>query len=720
LENLVRFSAVFGRIADLTWAHPRRVLAVVGVFAIGAGAFGARVDQHLKPAGFGDPESESHIASERLLGELGYDAVPGIAVLVSAKADGGKLRLDSPVLRREARRLSRELESIGHVRRVVNPLDGGPRNHVARDRSSFMLSAHLDSRDEDVRGDAAARARDRLDSEHARVRVGGFATAFNDVNEAVREDLLKAELIAFPLLLVLLLIVFRGVVASFIPLAIGGLSIVGAYFALRVMSAFVDTSIFALNIVTALGLGLAVDYGLLLVSRYREELEREGPTRDAHRRVVETAGRTVLYSGFTVAAALAALVVFPQRFLYSMGAGGAFVALFAAAIALFTVPALLALLGTRVNALSVRRGPAVSDVSGGWYRLARAVMRRPVPIALASAAVLLVAAAPLAGATWTGPSAETVPSGFEARVVSDAIARDFAPEVEYPISVTVEGAASKAELARLGARIDSLGGIRGATPFRRISDDVAQANFGPAGSPLGDTVQAAVRDIRRLDAPARVLVSGNTAEFIDLKDSLVAHLPVVVGLITATTLLLLFMLTGSLILPIKTLIMNTLTLAATLGVVVIAFQHGVLHAPLGYDGPSAIEVSMLVVLFAVTFGLATDYAVLVMARIKELHDQGLPNEEAVATGIARTGRVITAAAMLLAVVFLCFTTGRIFFMKEIGIGQAAAVLIDASIVRALLVPSLMRLFGDWNWWAPRPLRLVHERLAERRASPSIG
>lgn len=712
---MVRCVAVFGRIADLTWKYPKRVLAVVGLFALVAAAFGGPVAEHLKPGGFSDPASESTIASERLLKELGYDAVPGIVVLVS-EPGGGQLDIRSPALRREARRLARELDSIPHVRRVQNPLAGGPRSLVARDRSSFMLSGFLDTRDEDIRGDAAASARERLSSERAQVRVGGFATAFNDVNEAVREDLLKAELIVFPLLLVLLLVVFRGVVAALIPLAIGGLSIAAAFLTLRVMSVFVDTSIFALNLVTALGLGLAVDYGLLLVSRYREELERDGPTREVHRRVVETAGRTVLYSGLTVAAALAALIVLPQRFLYSMGAGGASVALFAAAVALFTVPALLALLGERVNALSVRRGPAVSDASGGWYRLARGVMRRPVPVALVSAAVLLAAAVPLLGATWTGPSAETVPSGFEARAVSDATARDFAPEVEYPVSVTVNGATSEAELARLNRRIDALEGIGSATPFRRISDDLSQASFGPAGNPLGDAVQDAVREIRRLDGPGPVLVSGNTAEFVDLKDSLLDHLPLVAGLITATTLLLLFLLTGSVILPIKTLLMNLLTMAATLGIVVIGFQHGLLHGALDYNGPSAIEVSVLVILFAVTFGLATDYAVLVMARIKELHDQGLPNGEAVATGIARTGRVITAAAALLAIVFLAFTTGRIFFMKEIGIGQAVAVLIDASIVRALLVPSLMRLFGAWNWWAPRPLRLAHERLRQRRAS----
>ena len=674
---------VLARVADLTWKHPKAVLAVVAAFAVVAGLFGGRVEEVLKPAGFDDPASESQLANAKLLDALGYDPVPGLVVLIS------------PAEKQEATRLARELDDIEHVARVGAPIP-------SRDGSSLLLTASLDTEDEDARGAAAETAVERLRSDRADVKVGGFATAFNDVNDAVREDLIKAELIAFPVLMILLLIVFRGVVAAFVPLLIGGLSILTAFLTLRVMAAFVDTSIFALNIVTALGLGLAVDYGLLMVSRYREEIEADGATEAAHRRMVETAGRAVLYSGLTVAAALAALIVLPQRFLYSMGAGGAMVAISTAVVALLTVPAMLALLGPRINALSIRRGPAVSDESGGWHRLASAVMRRPVPVALASTAVLLAAALPLTDIRWTGPSAETVPSGFESRTVSDTIARDYAPGVEYPISVAVEGAVSEAELTRLNARIEALEGIGAAQPFRRISPQLAQATFGPRGNPLGDRVQEAVRDIRAMDD--RTLVSGNTAEFIDLKESLVDHLPLVAGLITLTTLVLLFALTGSVILPIKTLLMNVLTMAATLGLVVICFQEGLLDGPLAYDGPAAIEVSMLVVLFAVTFGLATDYAVLVMARIKELHDEGMPNEQAVATGIARTGRVITAAAVLLAVVFVCFATGRIFFMKEIGIGQAAAVLIDASIVRALLVPALMRLFGDWNWWAPRPLR----------------
>jgi RND superfamily putative drug exporter len=700
---------MFTRIANFTWRRPKLVLAGAGLFVLVAFAFGGRVEEHLKPAGFNDPASESKRAQRLLIEKAGYDGVPAVVALVRPQADGAPLALRSPALRAEVRRLARKLRSVDGVKRVDNPLAGAAPQLIARDRSSLLLMAFLSSGDEDVGGPAAEQASDRLTSARVDVLIGGFAAGFNEVNDTTRSDLIRAELIAFPVLALLLLIVFRGVIAAGIPLLVGGLSVAGTFLALRVMSEFVDTSIFALNISTALGLGLAVDYGLLLVSRYREELERHGATEEAHRRVVETAGRTVMYSGMTVAVAMAALTIMPQRFLYSMGAGGAFVSAFAALGALLLVPAVLALLGDRVNAWSLRRGPAVSDESGGWYRLAAGVMRRPVPVALGSAAVLIALALPVLTIDLTGPNPEIIPDGKPSRVVNEAINRDYTPGLEVPVSVTVNGRASDAELKRLDAQIASIDGIASATPFRRITPDVAQATFGTEDPPLTDRSQEAVNEIRDLQAAAPLLVSGNTAEFIDLKQSLSETAPIVVGLIALTTLVLLFMLTGSVILPLKTLLMNVLTLAATLGVVVAAFEWGVLHAPLAYDGPSATETSMIVVLFAVTFGLATDYAVLVLARIKELHDSGLPNEEAVAVGIARTGRVITAAAICLAAVFLAFTTSSVFFMKEIGIGQSAAVLIDASIVRALLVPALMRLFGDWNWWAPAPLRRFQRR-----------
>ncbi|MDQ3632443.1 MAG: MMPL family transporter, partial [Actinomycetota bacterium] len=480
---------------------------------------------------------------------------------------------------------------------------------------------------------------------------------------------------------------------------------------LRVMAALVDTSIFALNIATALSLGLAVDYALLMVSRYREEIERDGATREAHRRTVVTAGRTALFSGFTVAMALAALIVFPQRFLYSLGVAGATVGILSAIVAVLVVPSLLRLAGTRINALSLRRGPAVSDDSGGWYRLARGVMRRPLTVALACSALLLATASPLLWATLTGPSVEAVPRGQPSYDANTYVTDHYSRGVLEAVTVTVRGDAGPDQLAQLSDRLGQIDGVARGPRFVRASAEAAVANLALTSPALDRSAQDAVDAIRATAAPlgATILVSGNTARFMDQKQSLVEHVPLAVALVVASTLVLLFGLTGSIILPIKTLLMNALTLGATLGVIVLAFQEGWLSAPLGYDGPEAVEVSSLVFLFAVIFGLATDYAVLVIARIKEQHDRGLANEDAVAVGIGRTGRVITAAAAAISIVFLAFAVSPVFFMKEIAVGMAAGVLIDATIVRALLVPSLMRLFGEGNWWAPAPLRRLQRR-----------
>jgi RND superfamily putative drug exporter len=602
------------------------------------------------------------------------------------------------------KQLDKKLEKAAKDIRSESPL-------VANDQRSVVIAAHLASQDvEDDGGAAAEDAKEKLSSERFEIGIGGFAPSFNEVNDQTREDLTKAELIAFPLLAIMLLVVFRGVIAAAIPLVIGVVSILGTLFALRIMAELVDTSLFALNIATALSLGLAVDYALLMVSRYREELEHDGATQEAHRRTVATAGKTVLFSGLTVAAAMIALIIFPQRFLYSVAVAGATVAILASVVTLLAVPALLALLGERINSLSIRSGPAVSDASDGWYRLAWAVMRRPVLVAVTTTAFLLAAAAPLLSTILTGPSAEAVPPSKPSYVVNEYVADHYDRSIGEGITVAVDGRASEKDLDDLRDRVRAIDGIGGGSEFDRATPTLAYATFAPEDKALLAKTQDAVREIRERDlGEAEVLVSGNTARFIDQKQSLIDHTPAVVGIVCATTLFLLFMLTGSIILPVKTLIMNSLTLAASLGILVLAFQEGWFTGILDYTGPMAIEVTSLVFVFAVTFGLATDYAVLVMARIKEQHDLGASNEEAVAVGIGRTGRVITAAALMISVVFLAFSVSQIFFMKQISIAQAAGVLIDATIVRALLVPALMRILGEANWWAPGPLKRFQER-----------
>jgi putative drug exporter of the RND superfamily len=701
------------RIADLTWSRPKLVLAAVGVFFLIAVAFGHDVEHHLKAAGFTDPSSESEQGSDLLSNALGYDPNPGVVLVVRAP-DGGPLNLKSQSLRREVDQLSGKVAKVKYIGRVVNPLQD-PRagaQLIARDGRSLVILGDLANGDEENDGGIAAEGVEPLiAASKLNVSMGGFAPSFNEVNDQTKTDLTKAELIAFPLLALLLLVVFRGVVAAAIPLLIGVVSIVGTLFVLRIMSEFVDTSVFALNIATGLSLGLAVDYALLMVSRYREEIAGGG-TREAHRRTVLTAGRTALFSGFTVGAAMAALVILPQRFLYSIAVAGASVGVLSAVLAILVVPSLLSLLGTRIDALSIRSGPAVSDESGDWYRLARGVMRHPVGVALASSALLLAAAAPLLWTTLTGPSAEAVPQGKPSYETNSYVEAHYPRELIEAVTVTVDGGANKAALARYRERIEAVGGVVHGAPFVAASHGVAYANFGLAEPALSEGSQDAVRAIRDLSPPdgARALLSGNTARFIDQKQSLIEHLPLLVTIIFATTLILLFLLTGSVILPLKTLLMNAMTLGATLGILVLAFQDGWLDWLFAYRGPTAVEVTSLVFLFAVIFGLATDYAVLVMARIKEQHDLGKSNEEAVAIGIARTGRVITAAAIMIAVVFLAFGVSSVFFMKQIALGMAVGVMLDATIVRALLVPSLMRLLGEWNWWAPKPLRRIYLRL----------
>ncbi len=682
---------MFDRLARLTFHHPKAVLAAVALFVVASGVLGAGVADRLLPAGFTEKSSDSGRAAAQAAKALGHDADPGVVVLARSRG-----RIDTPAARVEIARVARQLETDPEVAHVTTPWsrDGG-RGLIARDGRSAIVMAYLHETDEGHLEDEAPRIARRVHSKELDLSVGGYAVGFTEVNQTLEDDLQRAELIAFPIVAVLLMIVFRGLVAALLPLVIGGIAVVGTFLILRVLSEITEVSIFALNITTAIGLGLAVDYGLLLTSRYREELARDGPTYEALRRTVGTAGRAVFFSGLTVAAALAALTILPQRFLYSMGAGGAAVSLLAAFAALLATPAMLALLGERVNALPLRGGGVTSEGTGRWFALANAVMRRPALVAIAAGGVLIAASVPFANVVLVQPGVDAVPRGQDSREVIEHLRSDFPADLSSPITVVVRRDAdrTRAQLARLD-------GVREVAPARELRDGATLIQAFPKAQPLSEEAQDTVAEVRRIAGSAGGLVGGQTAEFIDYKDSLIDDAPMVIALVVATTMLILFLMTGSLILPLKTLVMNLLSIAATFGLLVLAFQHGLLHWAFAYDGPDAIETSLLVIIGATTFGLATDYAVLVLARIKEYSDRGHTDQEAVALGIERTGRVITAAAGLLAVVFLAFGTSSVYFMKEVAFGQAVAVIIDATIVRALLVPALMRLLGRWNWWAP--------------------
>ena len=477
---------------------------------------------------------------------------------------------------------------------------------------------------------------------------------------------------------------------------------------------------------TGLGLGLAIDYSLFIVSRYREELARlgAGAGAEALRRTMSTAGRTVAFSAVTVIAALASLLVFPQRFLYSMGIGGMIVAFVAATLALVALPALLALLGPRVNALSPERWRRAGERDarlaheGFWYRLSRGVMRRPGRVAVAATAVLVVLGLPFLRIAFTGFDAKVLPKSATARQVSDALDRDFAPHRASPITLAVDAPRTAAPQVRaLAGEIRHLPAAAAVTAPRPLNGATWQLDVISREGPLSTRSQDLVDRIRNARTPLHVAVQGQTARFIDQQASLGSHLPLALLLLAGTTLLVLFAMTGSIILPVKALVMNLLTLSAAFGILVFVFQDGRLESLLSYSSLGGLDSTQPILLFVIAFALSTDYAVFLLTRIKEARDAGAGERESVAIGLQRTGRIVTAAALLFCVAIGAFATSEIVFIKELGVGTALAVLIDATIVRALLVPSLMAMLGRWNWWAPRPLRRLHERFGLSETQP---
>ncbi|HET9676763.1 MAG TPA: MMPL family transporter [Solirubrobacterales bacterium] len=688
-----------------------------GLFALGffllAGAIGGGVASKLDPYGAEDPATETVKAMNRLE-EAGLRVPAVIAVVENAP-------VASPATRRRVEALESEVRERADVASVSGYYDTHSPAFVSRDGRSTYFSVALKTTEDKATQEAGADVADQL-SAHKGVLVGGPSVAQEQVNKQVEEDLRKAEMLAFPLLFLLSLLFFRSLVASVLPLMIGGLAIVGTFLILRIASEFASISIFALNLTTALGLGLAIDYSLFIVSRYREEIAKDGPGLAAMRRVLATSGRTVFFSSLTVAAALASLLIFPQRFLYSMGLGGALVALFAATISLTVLPAVLTLLGTRVNAgapkFLQRRAEADARPAqaGFWYRLSRFVMRRPVPVATLSAAFLILLGLPFFGIKFNTVDPTVLPSSASARQAYDTVSEQFPPYHETPIWIDLEGGGPKAG-AQFATEVRRVGGVAEVLPPQRLASGVTALQVVSAHPFASETSKETVRAIRSLPEPpgTTALVSGATADFVDFQSSLDAHLPYALAIVIAATLVILFLMTGSVVLPVKSLLMNFLNLSAVFGLLVLIFQDGRFESFLAYESPGAIEQTMPILLFAVAFGLSTDYAVFLLSRIKEARDHGASDSESVAIGLERTGRIVTAAALLFAVAMGAFATSKIIFIKENGVGTALAVLIDASIIRALLVPSLMELLGKWNWWAPRPLRRLHERWGIRES-----
>ncbi len=509
------------------------------------------------------------------------------------------------------------------------------------------------------------------------------------------------------------------------PLLVGGFAILLTFLALRGVDQFQPLSVFALNLVSGMGLGLGIDYSLFVLYRYREELAGGASARDAIARTLQTAGRTVLFSSLTVAAAMMSLLVFPLRFLYSMGIGGAIVTLADGAVALLLLPALLIALGPRINALSPawlqRRAArtARATQAGGWWRLANGVVRRPGPVALISAIALLAAATPALHVLFTSPGANLLPSQAASRQVETALARDFSANSGESTEIVLRGQHSAA-LRLAAATAATAGNLASVTPPRYIGRGTWATTLFPHGSPYSSVQQRLLSRLRALVRPYGALVGGASAFFADQKSAIASHIPLALLILIPLTAGFLFLMTGSIVIPVKALVMNTLSVSVAVGLQVLIFQDGHLSGPLGFTPIGGLEESSLVLMLVLAFALATDYEVFVLARIKEAHDSGLPNRAAIALGIERTGRVVTAAALLFCVAIGALTTSDLFFTKQLGLGAALAVAVDASIVRALLVPSLMVLMGKWNWWAPKPLRRLHDRIGLHESAPATS
>jgi RND superfamily putative drug exporter len=730
------------RVAHLATRHAWVVIASALVFLVVAGGIGGGVAENLTSGGFDDPSTESARADEALADRFDT-GVPNVVLVVTAQ--GGDV--DAPDVAAAGADLTSRLAAESGVTDVVSywSENNAPPLRSDDGRRALVL-ARIEGEDADIidRIDTLGPELEQTDGPIS-VQVGGFAQVFHEVNKTIEEDLVTAEMIALPITLILLILIFGSVVAATLPLITGILSIVGTFLVLQVTATFTDVSVYALNLTTAMGLGLAIDYSLLVVSRYREELREGHEPRTAVVRTVRTAGRTIAFSALTVAAALCATLVFPIAFLRSFAYAGVAVALLAGLFSVLVLPALLALLGHRVNALTLWRRSVTPASEGAWHRIARFVMRRPIPVALGAVAVLLVLGAPFLGLRLTQPDDRVLPEGSHGRVAGDVIRAEFSSEEAGALSVVtaaptdvrisgteIDGYA--VQLARLPgvSRVDAATGTYcgdgladqlGCEPGQLVlgpetsdryadfsrGDDDTYLSVVPDVEPLSPAGEALVRDVRDTPSPWPVLVTGQPAALTDLNGTLAARLPLALGLIALITSVLLFAMFGSVIIPIKAIVLNLLSLSATFGAMVWIFQEGHLSGLLGFTATGGLAAAMPILMFCVAFGLSMDYEVFLLSRIKEEHDNGADNETAVAVGLERTGRIVTAAAVLIAVVFMSFVLGRVSFIKLFGLGLTLAVLMDAFLIRGTLVPAFMRLAGDWNWWAPKPLRRLYDR-----------
>jgi RND superfamily putative drug exporter len=721
-----------------------RIQALIGsgLFVVVSAGVGATVYSRLSPAGFADPSSESERAG-RFLETRFHTGTPNLVLLLDARPHdpvAGQPAVDAPSVSAEAGRLARELARRSDVREVLSYWSLGKVPPLrSNDGRTAIVAVLTVGTENDAEPPQVTSIANSVVGTHGPVTVtaAGSGPVFQAVTTTIRDDLKRSELIAVPLTALFLTFVFGGLVAAGLPLAVGAVSVSGTFFILWVLTQFTQVSVFSINLVTALGLGLAVDYSLFIVSRFREELAAGRTPDDAVVRTVATAGRTVAVSGLTVAASLSALLIFPLYFLRSFAYAGIGVTAVSMAASLFTLPALLSVTGVRINAYKlVRRRRTVPAGSpdhqienGFWHRSAMIVMRHPAIVAGTIVAILLVLGSPFTRVDFGLPDERVLPPDNASRVQTARLTSEFSSNEggAFPVIAIRAGGGDAAVDASASAlsslpgvgRVDAptgrfIGGRRVLGPDPSLAGfragDAVRFNVVPTVPTISDQAQRLVSRIRttRFDV-GQVIVGGRSASLIDTKASIRRRLPWAIAIIGLATFVLLFMMFGSVIIPLKAIVLNLLSLTATFGAMVWIFQEGHLAHLLGFTATGLTDTTTPILMFCIAFGLSMDYEVFLLSRIKEEYDRTGDNVASVAAGLEKVGFIVTAAAGILAITFIATATSGVTFIKLFGIGLALAVLMDATLVRAGLVPAFMRLAGNANWWAPRPLRRFHQR-----------
>jgi uncharacterized membrane protein YdfJ with MMPL/SSD domain len=709
---------MFSGLADLVDRRPWRLLAVALAIVALAAPLGIHVREHLKPRGFDVAGSGSARGRELVAQATGTDPAGSVLALVRLRAP-----IDKPGSQRRIAAVEARLRRDAAVAAVLDWRSAHNPAMVARDRRSTYLIAALRRLDDKEQEQAGKRLLAAFVGD-PRVTLGGNAVANQEISKTIEDDLRRAELLAVPLIVLLSFFLFRGLVASLLAPIAGGITVIVSFFLLRELASLTSLSIYALNLVTGLSIGLSIDWSLLLLSRYREERAQTTDLRLALRRAVVPAGHTIFFSALTVAASMATLLVFPLRFLRSMGYGGIVASTVAMLVALVVLPTILRLLGGRIDALALPRWrdpKRVAAPSRFWRNLGRLVTDRPVPVATLVVALTILIAVPISRIQWTTVDANSLPASAQAfqadRVINRS--REFVPNGGTPFYLALRAPATGgATVAALADRARQLDGVRAVAAPRFLGGDTWQINLITTEPPYSTTTQHLVGRLRALESPHPLFVGGDAAAFHDERTALGSHLPLAIALLAAATLLILFLLSGSLVAPLLSLLMTALTLAAAFGALILIFQDGRLESLLGYTSQGALDLTIPLVLAALVFAITTDYGVFLLSRVREARLQGRPDREAIGGSVATVGRIVTSAAVLFAVSIGVFGTSDIIVLKILGIGTALAVLVDSLLVRCLLLPASLRLLGRRAWWLPTPLVRLHRHLIRNKGAGS--